>query len=51
MSNTLDKEKVMYDADDIVEYRTNIEGWVDKNGRFWGKDENMARYHICTHKT
>lgn len=53
MDKTLDKEKIMYDADDIVEYKTNIEGWVDKNGRFYGKGERgeeMARYNICTHK-
>lgn len=46
------KEKVMYDASNIVEFRTNIEGWVGtKSGLFYGKDEGRARYNECTHKT
>ena len=43
------KEKIIYDSDGIVEYRTNIEGWVGKDGRFYGKDEHSARYANCTH--
>lgn len=30
-----------------VQYRTDISGWVDKNGRFWGSDEHMARWSSC----
>ena len=44
--------KIMFD-DDIVEYKTNIEGWVGiKSRRFFGKDgEALARFNECTHKT
>ena len=30
-------------------FRTDISGWIDINGRFWGKDERMARYSSSTH--
>jgi hypothetical protein len=47
------KEEIMYDDPTIVEFRTNIEGWVSlKDGRFFGKGdqgEHMARYHASTH--
>lgn len=45
------KKEVVFDTDDgIVEYRTNIEGWVGKDGRFYGKDKNQAIYANHTHK-
>lgn len=40
---------VMSDDPGIVEYRKNIEGWVGKDGRFFGKDEAMARRLNSTH--
>ncbi len=46
-----EKEIIMYDADGIVEHRTDISGWVGKNGNFYGKSEDMARYANSTHKT
>jgi len=49
----MEKEIIMYDAPDIVEFRTNIEGWVSKKDRrFFGTGDNaehMARYHASTH--
>lgn len=44
------KEKVFYDSPEAATYKTNIEGWVSRDGRFWGKDEHMARYNGSTHK-
>ena len=45
-----DKEKqVLYTSEETVKYVTNIKGWVDRHGRFWGKDEHMARWSGCTH--
>ena len=44
------KEKVMYDDPDIVEYKTDIKGWVGKNNMFYGKDEHLARFANSTHK-
>ena len=41
--------QVMYDSDEAAEVRWNISGWVDRNGRFWGNDEHMARWSGCTH--
>lgn len=47
----MSKEKIVLDTDpDIVEYRTDIKGWVGKDGRFYGKDEHLARYANSTHK-
>lgn len=39
----------MYDDPGIVEFRTNIEGWVGKDGLFYGKDEHRARWANSTH--
>jgi len=40
---------VMYNSEDAATYKTGISGWVTKDGRFWGKDEHIARYAGCTH--
>lgn len=40
----------MIDSDQTAELKT-VTGWVDRNGRFWGKDERMARYSGATHAT
>jgi hypothetical protein len=42
-------EEVLYNAPEAAEFRTNISGWVSRSGRFWGKDEHMARWEGCTH--
>ncbi len=44
-----DPKIVMYDSDEAATHRTNLSGWVSSNGRYWGKDENMARWSGCTH--
>jgi hypothetical protein len=44
---------VMYDSDEAARFVTNVEGWVDRNGFFYGnrKDaEHCARYSGSTHK-
>jgi hypothetical protein len=41
---------VMYDSPEAASYRTDIKGWVSRNGRYFGEDENMARYDGCTHR-
>ncbi|NDV19088.1 hypothetical protein GO013_06595 [Pseudodesulfovibrio sp. JC047] len=52
----MNEEQVkMYESDDsaVYEERT-LKGWWSKDGRtrrFWGKDEHMARYAGCTHRT
>lgn len=43
------EEKVLFNSEEAAHRVTGIEGWVDKNGRFWGKDERAARYSGCTH--
>jgi len=42
-----EKEVIMYDSDKAAQIKT-VTGWVDRNGRFWGKDEHMARYSGST---
>jgi hypothetical protein len=47
---SLNKVQIILPTDEgIVEYRTDISGWVGKNGRFYGKDEQLARYANSTH--
>ncbi|MCW0974404.1 hypothetical protein [Pantoea sp. JV6] len=40
---------VMYESDEAASIQT-VTGWVDRTGRFWGKDEHMARYAGSTHR-
>lgn len=40
---------IMYDSEEAASQKT-LTGWVSANGRYWGKDEHMARYDGCTHK-
>jgi len=40
---------VMFNSPDAASFET-VSGWVDANGRFWGKDEDMARYCGSTHR-
>ena len=41
---------ILFDSDEAAKFVENISGWVDINGYFYGKDENLARYSSCTHK-
>jgi hypothetical protein len=46
----MSEEKIiLYDSPEAATYKTGIEGWVS-GGRFFGKDEHLARYNGCTHK-
>jgi len=40
---------IMYDSPEAATYKTGIEGWVSRDGHFYGKDEHMARWAGCTH--
>lgn len=42
-------EMILKTDDRAAKYVTNISGWVDRNGYFWGADENQARWSGCTH--
>lgn len=43
------KEIVMFNSPEAAQYKTNISGWVSRDGRFFGNDERTARYAGCTH--
>ncbi len=43
-----DKKVIMYNSDEAAKQVT-VTGWVGADGRFWGKDEHMARWGGCTH--
>ena len=45
-----DREKILYSDSRAASYKTNIEGWVSKNGRFYGNNEgseHLARWDGC----
>lgn len=54
MENKKEQEKiVMYDSPEAATYRTNLSGWVSRNGFYFGDlpdSEDRARYHGCTHR-
>lgn len=48
-----EKKMVMLDDPYIVEYRKDIEGWVSRDGHYFGKTEyaeQQARRRVATHK-
>lgn len=45
----MEKKPILYDSPEAASLQT-VTGWVDSNGRFWGKYEHMARLSGCTHK-
>jgi len=45
------QEEIILNTDEsIIEYKINIEGWVGKDGRFYGKEKDLAIYANSTHK-
>lgn len=42
-------EHVDYNSDEAAKHVTGLEGWVDRQGRFWGDNEHMARWSGATH--
>ncbi len=45
----INTKQILITSDEVAKFVTNIEGWIDRHGRFWGKDEHMARWSGCTH--
>ena len=44
-------EMILITSDEAATYRKNIEGWVSRQGHYYGeKGENSARYEGCTHR-
>lgn len=41
-------KQINYDSPEAASIQT-VTGWVSASGRFWGKDEHMARWDGCTH--
>ncbi|MFY0750155.1 hypothetical protein [Pseudomonas sp. NFX5] len=46
---TAQKPIIMYDAPEAASLKT-VTGWVSADGRFFGADENLARYCGATHR-
>lgn len=43
-------EKVMFESPEAAQFKEGISGWVSRHGRFYGQDEQLARYDGCTHR-
>ena len=43
------EEKIVLSTSDEAARYVTVSGWADRHGRFWGKDERMARYCGATH--
>jgi len=46
----MNKEIILDTDSNLVEYKTDIKGWVGKDGRFYGKEKDLAIYANSTHK-
>ncbi|WP_244858805.1 hypothetical protein [Pseudomonas sp. B2021] len=44
-----EEKVVMYEPPQAASIQT-VTGWVGADGRFWGKDEHMARWCGATHR-
>lgn len=47
-----EEKRILIDMPEAAEYRTDIKGWVSRDGFFFGDDkdaEHNARYKGCTH--
>lgn len=49
MKDIAEEKKVLNTSDEAAKYVTGIEGWVDRHGHFYGKDERLARWAGATH--
>ena len=47
----MESKVIMYDSSEAATYRTDLKGWVSRDGRYFGKDESTARWSGSTHKT
>ncbi len=45
----MDDKIILDTSDKAATFRTDISGWVSKSGRYYGKDERIARWDGCTH--
>lgn len=45
-----EQKKILYDSQEAAQFKNNISGWISSDGRFFGKDEHLARWNGCTHK-
>ena len=48
----METKRILNTSNEAAKFVTNIEGWVDRYGRFFGKAKNaedMARWSGCTH--
>ncbi|MBK9427259.1 MAG: hypothetical protein IPN63_07695 [Gammaproteobacteria bacterium] len=49
----MNEKIIMSDSPEAAQFRTDIKGWVSRDGRFFGDGpsaEADARYHSCTHR-
>lgn len=44
-----EEKVIMYESDEAANIQT-LTGWVSSKGRYWGKDEHMARFEGSTHQ-
>ena len=44
-----DTNQILKTSDEAAKFVTGISGWLDRHGRFFGKEEDMARWSGCTH--
>lgn len=42
-------DEMVLNTSDKAARRITVEGWVSRDGRFYGEDERIARYAGCTH--
>jgi hypothetical protein len=49
MPETTKEKQILKSSDEAATYKTDISGWVGGDGRFYGDNEDLARWAGCTH--
>lgn len=44
-----EQQMILSTSDEAATYRTDLKGWVSRDGLYFGEDERTARYSGCTH--
>lgn len=44
------EEIIMFNSKEAAQFKTNLSGWVSRDGIYYGANERLARYVGCTHR-
>ena len=46
----MEEKIILQDSPEAATFKTGLSGWVSREGRFWGDNEDSARWEGSTHR-